>query len=220
MRVLMVDDHVMFLQGLKNLLSVMAPELHVDAAETLERALFFISTGHYGLVLLDWHLAECEGEDAIPQIREAGCVAPIVVLSGENSLPIIHRAVGLGAAGFIPKKYSSEKMISALTRILSGGVFLPSEEPVPPQAPIYVSPDVDPRMANLTQRQRDVYRAAIRGLPNKLIARELGIASSTVKTHLAAVFAALGVHSRTEAAFQASREGMHLFDALHQPLPR
>jgi DNA-binding NarL/FixJ family response regulator len=59
----------------------------------------------------------------------------------------------------------------------------------------------------LTPRQGDVYRAAARGLPNKLIARELGIAESTVKTHLTSVFAVLGVRNRTEAACRASRQG-------------
>ena len=56
----------------------------------------------------------------------------------------------------------------------------------------------------------DVYRAAARGLPNKLIARQLDIAESTVKAHLTAVYAAMGVRNRTEAAYQASREGMRI----------
>jgi DNA-binding NarL/FixJ family response regulator len=59
----------------------------------------------------------------------------------------------------------------------------------------------------LTPRQSDVYRAAARGLSNKSIARELGIAESTVKTHLTSVFAVLGVRNRTEAAYRASRPG-------------
>ena len=56
----------------------------------------------------------------------------------------------------------------------------------------------------------DVYRAAARGLPNKLIARQLNIAESTVKAHLTAVYTALGVRNRTEAAYQASREGVRI----------
>ena len=63
------------------------------------------------------------------------------------------------------------------------------------------------RLAVLTARQAEVYRAVARGLPNKLIARELGITEATVKSHLSAVYAVLGVNNRTQAAFQASREG-------------
>jgi DNA-binding NarL/FixJ family response regulator len=62
-----------------------------------------------------------------------------------------------------------------------------------------------------------VYRAAIQGLSNKLIARQLGIAESTVKAHLSAVYSALGVRNRTEAAYQASREGMN--HRLMRPSP-
>ena len=61
MRVLMVDDHVMFLQGLKNLLGVLAPELQVDTSHRLADALQLVQLTAYDLVLLDWHLAEHEG---------------------------------------------------------------------------------------------------------------------------------------------------------------
>jgi DNA-binding NarL/FixJ family response regulator len=70
--------------------------------------------------------------------------------------------------------------------------------------------DIESRFANLTTRQVEVYRAVARGLPNKLIARELGITESTVKTHLSAVYAVLGVNNRTQATFQASREGFRV----------
>ena len=70
--------------------------------------------------------------------------------------------------------------------------------------------EADPRFASLAARQIEVYLDAARGLPNKLIARRLGIAESTVKTHLTSVFVALGVRSRTEAAYQAPREGLRI----------
>lgn len=70
--------------------------------------------------------------------------------------------------------------------------------------------DLETRFPSLTTRQLDVYRAAARGLSNKLIARELGIAESTVKTHLSVVFAELGVSNRTQAVLQASREGFRV----------
>ena len=66
------------------------------------------------------------------------------------------------------------------------------------------------RLDLLTPRQHDVFRVAARGLPNKLIARELNISEATVKTHLTAVFGSLGVSNRTEAALFASRVGLHI----------
>lgn len=212
MHVLMVDDHLMFLQGLKNLLSVLAPELRVDTSSDLSHAVQLVQLASYDLLLLDWHLAEADGETSMRRLRDAGCAGRIVVLSGETSAPLILRAVDLGAAGFIPKTYSSEMMIAALGKVLAGQIFLPAQALRPSASEAGAPRDAaaGPLLKGLTSRQRDVYRAAARGLPNKLIARELGIAESTVKTHLTAVFAELGVRNRTEAAYQASREGLDI----------
>jgi DNA-binding NarL/FixJ family response regulator len=212
MQVLMVDDHTMFLQGLKTLLGVLMPDLRVDTSGDLSNALQRVQLSNYDLVLLDWHLAECDGEASLRRLRDAGCVARIVVLSGETGADLIRSTIELGAAGFIPKTYSSEMMVAALGKVLAGQVFLPSESPRPASDKAGVPDTVkaDERFAGLTARQVDVYRAAVRGLPNKLIARELGIVESTVKSHLTAVFAALGVRNRTEAAYQASRDGIHI----------
>jgi DNA-binding NarL/FixJ family response regulator len=210
-RVLMVDDHVMFLQGLKNLLAVLATDLRVDTCGDLAQAAQFVLLTRYDLVLLDWHLAECDGAVSLQRLREAGCMSRIVVLSGETGVGLIRGCIEQGAAGFIPKTYSSEMMVAALDRVLDGQIFVPAEalhaagtNAGGPTA----SPAGDGRFAGLTARQIEVYRAATRGLPNKTIARELGIAESTVKTHLTAVFAVLGVRNRTEAAYQASRDGI------------
>lgn len=210
--VLMVDDHAMFLQGLKNLLSVLAPDLHVDTCGDLAQASQFVVLTKYDLVLLDWHLAECDGRVSLQQLRHAGCMARIVVLSGETSVDLIRGCIEQGAAGFIPKGYSSEMMVAALGKVLAGQIFLPAEalHGSGAKAGSHAVLEGEGRFAGLTARQLDVYRAATRGLSNKLIARDLGIAESTVKSHLTAVFAVLGVSNRTEAAYQASRDGTRI----------
>lgn len=119
-------------------------------------------------------------------------------------------SVDLGAAGFIPKRYSSEMMIAALGKVLAGQIFLSAKVlrlSAADQGPRSRG-HVEGVLQRLTGRQRDVYRAAARGLSNKLIARDLDIAESTVKTHLTAVYAELGVRNRTEAAYQAPRDGV------------
>ena len=210
----MIDDHVMVLQGLKNLLGVMVSGIRIDTASAIAPALALATETRFDLVLLDWHLEDCSGADAIQRLRDVGCAARIVVLSGENSPALIHTAIELGAAGFVPKRYSSEAMVSALDKVLQGGIFIPPEaqtneahDPATQGLPLT---EAEHHMASLTPRQIDVYRAAARGLPNKLIARELGIAESTVKTHLQAVYGVLGVRNRTEAAYHASREGIRV----------
>ena len=211
MRVLMVDDHVMFLQGLKNLLSVLTAGASVDTADTLPFALQLLRAATYDLVLLDWHLPDCTGEEAIQRLRDSGCMGRIVILSGETSSSLIHSAIEYGASGFIPKKYSSEQMVSALDQVLSGQIYLPPETLAHSSGHgAGRSGTEDPRLAALTSRQLDVYRATARGLSNKLVARQLGIAESTVKSHLSVVYAVLGVKNRTEAAYQASRNGTRI----------
>lgn len=212
MNVLMVDDHLMFLQGMKNLLSVLVPELRVETTGEMAQAVQLAQLAEYDLVLLDWHLTDCDGEQSIRRLRDTGCMARIVVLSGETNATLIRKSVDLGAAGFIPKKYSSEMMIAALGHVLAGRIFLPPEtlNAPPSDTAARDTAGPDPRLAGLTARQMDVYRAAARGLPNKLIARQLNIAESTVKAHLTAVYTALGVRNRTEAAYQASREGVRI----------
>ncbi len=208
MRVLMVDDHVMVLQGLKSLLGVLAPNLTIDTADSMAAALRSVAQHTYELLLLDWSLDDSVGEASFAALRDAGCTARIVVLSGEHDAERIRHAMELGAAGFVPKRYSSETMVAALEHVLQGEIFLPPEAFAPAErtaAAVVMS-----KLAELTPRQVEVYRAAARGLPNKLIASELGIAESTIKTHLKAVYAVLGVRNRTEAAYQASREGVRI----------
>jgi DNA-binding NarL/FixJ family response regulator len=214
MRVLMVDDHMMVLQGLRSLLEVLMSDLDIDMANALGTALTLAAGTRYDLVLLDWNLEDLHGDEAIRRLRDVGCTARIVILSGESKSSLIQQALECGAAGFIPKRYSSEAMVGALELVLDGGIFLPPEVPGDGQGRghSHAHPliDAEQRIGELTPRQIDVYRAAARGLPNKLIGRELGIAESTVKTHLQAVYAVLGVRTRTEAAWQASREGIRI----------
>ena len=211
MRVLMVDDHVLVLQGVQTLMAVLAPTMSVDTASHLDEATAMLTRQRYDLVLLDWHLEHHDGNDAITRLREQGCDARIVVLSGDASPTLVRRAVELGASGFLPKRLGSADMLAALRTVLAGGVYLPPGTAGP--APGTSSgASARQRLASLTPRQAEIYRLAARGVPNKLIARELGIAESTVKTHLAAAYGVMRVRNRSEAAWHAAREGLSLDD--------
>jgi DNA-binding NarL/FixJ family response regulator len=215
MRVLMIDDHVMFLQGLRTLLGLLAPHLDIETSAHMSSALEMAGAASYDLVLLDWHMDDGDGAESMARLREAGCAARIVILSGETDSALIRKALDAGAAGFVPKIYSSEVMLAALEVVIKGGIFLPPEAlraTSVAAAPVLSSDlvDIETRHPELTPRQVEVYRAAARGLPNKLIARELGIEVSTVKTHLTQIYAVLGVSNRTQAAYQASSEGFRV----------
>lgn len=224
-RILMVDDHMMFLQAVRSLMQDKLPGVEIDVAETFAEAVAAVGRVRHELVLLDWHLADIHGTRTIELLQEAGCRSRIVYLSGDVSAENIQKGLDAGAVGFIPKTYRFELLIAALGLVLQGGVFLPPEvlghpqraagahapaaPPAPPSDAVALV-DLETRFPSLTSRQLDVFRAAAKGLSNKLIARELGIAESTVKTHLSVVFAELGVSNRTQAVLQASKEGFRV----------
>ncbi|RYY81911.1 MAG: response regulator transcription factor, partial [Comamonadaceae bacterium] len=93
MNVLMVDDHVMFLQGMKNLLNVLVPALRVETTGDIGHATQLVQLTDFDLVLLDWHLNDCDGAESIRRLRDAGCMARVVVLSGETNGALIRQSV-------------------------------------------------------------------------------------------------------------------------------
>ena len=135
MRVLMVDDHMLVLQGVQTLLAVLAPAIAMDTSPDMDDALRRLARRRYDLVLLDWHLDGRSGDDTIAQLRAAGCAARIVVMSGDASPAVVRRAIELGAAGFLPKRCGSDQMLAALRTVLDGGVYVPPDTAPASRAP-------------------------------------------------------------------------------------
>ncbi len=214
MKMLLVDDHALFREGLKLLLRSLDANLELDEAGDCAKALEHASRQRYDLVLLDLHLPGLDGLDALAALREAAPSTPLVVLSGEEDPHVVRAAIDRGAMGFIPKSSTPEILIPALRLALAGGVYLP---PAVLDARVEVSPPAsaqakasEAKPAGLTQRQMDVLRCVIQGKPNKVIARELDISEGTVKAHLSSVMHAFGVRNRTEAVYAAARLGVPL----------
>lgn len=211
MRILVVDDHVLFRRGLIFLLQDLAPDLTVDEAGDCTSALARQPHDH-DLVLLDLHLPGVASLDALDTMREAFVASGIVVMSGEEDPRLIRATIDRGAAGFIPKSSTPEVMIGALRLVLAGGVYLPpialndlARPEASDLAPIERPADLH---RILSERQLDVLHRAIKGKPNKIIARELQVSEGTVKAHLSAAFRAIGAHNRTEAVYRAAQLGL------------
>jgi DNA-binding NarL/FixJ family response regulator len=211
MRVLLVDDHAMFRQGLVFLLEDLDARLQFLEAGTCEQALEQLATERVNLVLLDMHMPGKKHLQALEAILEAAPQSNVVVLSGEDRPDLIRSAIEAGASGFIPKSSSSDILVAALQLILAGGVYLPSNVlDGSTDSSRAATADISQKSAVelLSGRQLDVLLRAIQAQPNKIIALELGIAEGTVKAHLSAAYRALGVHNRTEAVFAAARLGL------------
>ncbi|HEV2430439.1 MAG TPA: response regulator transcription factor, partial [Burkholderiales bacterium] len=209
--ILLVDDHVLFREGLKFLLRSLDAAVELDEAGNRTQALERAAARSYDLILLDLKLPGVAGMDVLREMREAVPATPLVVLSGEEDPHVVRTAIELGAMGFIPKSSTQEVLIQALRLVLARGVYLPPA--VLDHRPAAPAPKSEPGMAKLpglTDRQMDVLRCVIQGKPNKVIARELDISEGTVKAHLSSVMQALGVHNRTEAVFAAAKLGLRL----------
>lgn len=215
--VLIVDDHPLMRDAVRVTMDSIAPGSRIDLAASYAEARRLLSLKvPYEFALLDLTLPDCSGFDALRGLREQFPHLPVVVLSGEIDRETILRCLDLGAAGYIPKTYHSDVVTHALRLVSSGHVYVPREaidprygarEPIRPRAV-----ENDPRHLGLTDRQCDVLRLILRGLPNKLICRQLDLAEGTVKVHVSAVLRALGVRNRTQAVIAASRIGLRMSD--------
>jgi len=199
-RILLVDDHEQAREGVKSFLPSLDVAIELDEAGTCAQALERASERTYDLVLLDLGLPDGNGMEALRVLREKHPEMPLVVVSGSAETNIVFDVIDAGAMGFIPKSAPGKVLVGALRLVLAGGVYVPPTVLETPQrsGKRLPAPPASPSLG-LTPRQLDVLRWLIQGKPNKIIARELGVAESTVKVHCQAIFNALGVSNRTEA---------------------
>lgn len=206
MKILLVDDHELFREGVKLLLANLADNCEFAEAADLAGALTLAAQQSFDIVLLDFRLPGPCGFEALAAMRAAAEAASIVVLSGEDDPALIRRVIDEGASGFIPKASSHAMMMAALQLIIAGGSYLPPHMLSIAQNDETTGDGADALAAtHLTERQRDALRLAMQGKSNKIIARELDVSEATIKAHLSAAFRALGVRNRTEAVFVTAR---------------
>lgn len=214
-KILLVDDHALFRAGLRMLCAMIQRDVQVLEASTIAEALLLTRThSQLRLCLLDLALRDEHGIDALSRLKEAAPGLAVVIVSASEESSTIRRCLDAGAMSFIPKSASPETLTEALRQVLAGRVFLPEgilkspDEAVLPAETLLPVDALSPADAPmLTPRQIDVLRALCRGLPTKLIARELDLSEHTIKDHITAIFQVLGVRSRTEAVIRAGRLG-------------
>jgi len=197
-KILIVDDHALFRAGLRMLLATIGHNVSCVEAATVAEALAMIALQtDIELCLLDLSLKNEQGFGAIERIKSTAPHIAVVVVSGSEDSATIRSCIDAGAMSYIPKSVVPEVLTQALQRVLAGAVYLPDQVVNALAAP--------GQLDALTARQQQVLQGLSRGLPTKLIARELDLSEHTVKEYIAIIFQALGVHNRTEAVIKASR---------------
>ncbi len=210
MRLLVVDDHSLIREAVRHVVQTLAESVTVLTAADCDTG-FAIAEDESDLelLLLDFNLRGLSGAQAIKAWRQRHPALPVVVLSSANDRATVLAAMAAGAAGFIPKASSNEVMVSALRLVLAGGKYLPAEVLEPGDSmPAHTAAATSLESLGLSPRQLEVLQLIARGVPNKIICSELGLAERTVKAHVTEVLRALGVSSRTQAALAAARLGL------------
>lgn len=214
MRLLLVDDHVLFREGLALLLRPALDDATILEAGTCAEAFAVLAReGPVDLILMDLQMPGMPGLEGIALVRERHPDVPVVALSSSDDRDTVLSALDAGAMGFIPKSSTSAVLLSALRLILAKGIYLPPStflglrEQAPPPA-AHRAGAKEPSDLGLTPRQSDVLYRILQGKPAKVICRELGLSGTTVKVHTSAVLRALNVTTRTQAVIAAGRLGL------------
>lgn len=207
MKILIIDDHALFREGMRLILARLEPSATVIEAGSAEAGLSHADAQEeFDLILLDLNLPGMRGPDGVRLFRQRFPTSPIAVLTGVDSAEAVRDCMQRGAQAYIPKSVTSEVMLAALREVLGGGQYFPSDTGLlgkgEPGAKLPRPP------WKLTLRQIDVLALVSRGQSNKEIARELGMSDNTVRAHLAAIFREMGARSRTEVAAIAHKHGI------------
>jgi DNA-binding NarL/FixJ family response regulator len=199
-KVLVVDDHPIMRFGIATIIDATPDMTTIAQAGSGEEAIELFEQHLPDITLMDLRLPGMSGVDAIRTIIARHRNARCVVLTTYEGDEDIHQALEAGARSYIIKGMQYNALVSALRRVHAGGKFLPSP----------VSRVLSSRTPNsdLSSREREVLKLIVKGMSNREIAGELGIAESTVKCHVGVIFLRLNVTDRTQAAVAALQRGL------------
>lgn len=204
---LIADDHEVVRTGLHSMLS--GTEIHLVAAATDgDQVLPLALAQQPDVALLDVRMPKCDGLTCLGRLRAELPNLPVLMFSAYDNPTYVARAVAMGAAGYLNKSASRDRILTALRQAAAGESIWTREELrrvtgslSTPRSPIGLE-------VPLTRREGEVLKQLALGLSNKEIARTLAISYETVKEHVQHILRKVGVSDRTQAAVWAVRKGL------------
>ena len=194
-RILLIDDHAMFRAGLSMVISMAMPEAEISQASSVQEALA-VAPVDTSIVLLDIKLNGSSGLEDIALVKYQWPQIPVLMLSSQDEPETARLALSRGAAAFVSKAETAEKIVEVIQQALRGELTGAAS----------VSASLQER--RLTPRQREVLELLHQGLSNKLIARKLELSDNTVRRHVQDILEFFQVISRAEAVFAARHQGL------------
>ena len=208
-KVLIVDDHTLFRQGLQKVLEAYEEIQVVGEASNGKEAIARVDEVFPDLVLMDIKMPRMDGIECIALIKEKHPELNIIVLSMYDDAEYVLRAVNAGASGYMEKNISADRLVDTIKQVQAGNkplVHLAVDSEVL-QGIIPIIPDRG-KDKGLTEQERRVLRLMTEGKSNKQIAKELFISEQTVKGHIHNILRKLDATDRTQAVAEAMREGL------------
>jgi DNA-binding NarL/FixJ family response regulator len=202
-RVLLAEDHAVVRAGLEQLFATTADVEVVAVAPDGQEAVRLAAEMEPDVVLMDLEMPRLDGRQATQRIVSAQPEVRVVILTSFSDRERILDALDAGAVGYLLKDAEPDELIRGVRAAARG------ESPLAPKAAhsvLEARSQARPAV-QLTPREQEILGCLADGLPNKQIARRLGISEKTVKAHVTRIFHALGVTDRTQAALWAQRHG-------------
>ena len=211
--VLLIDDHALFRQGVQALLRPHGAVRVVGQAADAGSGARLAEQLRPAVILLDMHMPGMTGVQALQLLRRASPRSAILVVTMSEQACDLAQALEAGASGYLLKTIDSASLLGAIARAAAGEQVIADSMRAKLAADDgYASAAA--ALASLTGREREVLDWIARGVSNKVIARELVLAESTVKIHVQNVLRKLGMGSRVQAALFAVEQ------RLGAPAPR
>lgn len=202
MKILVVDDHALVREGLQQVLQGLQEQVEVLQAANCGQAFdIALNNPDLDLILLDFHLPDMTGLEALRILGLRHPELPVLILSASSDVMMMRQVLNAGACGFVTKSSLSDELLFAVKKVLEGEVYLPMElrQDEGSESSLDVS--------KLTQRQELVLRELLDGRSNREISNTLNISEETVKSHVAAILRHFDVQNRTQAVVAAARFG-------------
>ena len=205
LKILVVDDHALVREGLRQVLKGLGEQVEVLEAGQCSRA-FELAALHpdLDLVLLDYQLPGMNGLEALAVFGQRHPELPVVMISGSVDPRMVREVMALGAVGFITKASLSNELVTILQGVLDGQIYVPPEFLAAAGASTEFEAATGPQ---LTSRQNEVLALMLAGRSNKEISGTLDLSDETIKNHVSAVLRAFGVQTRMQAVLAATEHG-------------
>ncbi len=216
-RVLIVDDHPLFRQGLRRVLESAPSLCVVGAAENGEQALELAHELVPDVILLDINLPTMNGMQVARHLRAELPNIAIIMLTAYHDENQVFHAIRAGAAAYYPKDVTAETLLDAIHQVSQGLYVIEENVLSKPELAHWIQErfkelgafweGAEDMFMPLSGREMEILQLITRGMSNKEIALRLGISHQTVKNHMTSILRKLAVNDRTQAAIYALRKG-------------